>query len=83
MENLLLILSVLALALLVWMAMQLRKNTVNPKEDIKEILRLEFNQHREELAKNFRENRIEFTQSIERLTESLLKKAKEDRDNNA
>jgi DNA recombination protein RmuC len=80
MENLLLILSVLALALLVWMAMQLRKNTVNPKEDIKEILRLEFNQHREELAKNFRENRIEFTQSIDRLTESLLKKAKEDRE---
>ncbi|MGA0431665.1 MAG: DNA recombination protein RmuC [Flavobacteriaceae bacterium] len=80
MENLLLILTILALTLLVWMAMQLRKNTANPKEDIKEILRLEFNLHREELAKNFRENRIEFTQSIERLTESLLKKAKEDRE---
>ncbi|MEL0201732.1 MAG: DNA recombination protein RmuC, partial [Flavobacteriaceae bacterium] len=37
-------------------------------------------QHREELSKNFRENRIEFTQSIERLSEALLKKAKEDRD---
>ncbi|NBR72930.1 MAG: DNA recombination protein RmuC [Flavobacteriia bacterium] len=80
MENLLLLLMVLVLGIALWVAIQLRKNTAAPQEGLKDLLRSEFAQHREELSKNFRENRIEFTQSIERLSEALLKKAKEDRD---
>lgn len=80
MENLLLLLMVLVLGIALWVAIQLRKNTTAPQEGLKDLLRNEFAQHREELSKNFRENRIEFTQSIERLSEALLKKAKEDRD---
>lgn len=80
MENLLLLLMVLVLGIALWVAIQLRKNTTTPQEGFKDLLRSEFAQHREELSKNFRENRIEFTQSIERLSEALLKKAKEDRD---
>tara|TARA_B100000963_G_scaffold58019_1_gene46109 strand:+ start:37300 stop:38496 length:1197 start_codon:yes stop_codon:yes gene_type:complete len=48
--------------------------------ELRELIRGEFHQNREELTKNLRETRLEITQSMERLNEVLAKKAKEDRD---
>ena len=50
-------------------------------EDIfKSLLQKEFLLNREDLSKNLKENRNELTQSIERLNETLIKKAKDDRE---
>lgn len=50
-------------------------------EDIfKSLIQKEFLLNREELSKNLKENRNELTQSIERLNETLIKKAKDDRE---
>ena len=48
--------------------------------ELRELIKGEFYQNRVELTKNLRENRLEITQSIERLNEALAKKAKEDRE---
>ena len=50
-------------------------------EDIfKSLLQKEFLLNREELSKNLKENRNELAQSIERVNETLIKKAKDDRE---
>jgi DNA recombination protein RmuC len=48
--------------------------------ELRELIKGEFYQNREELTKNLRETRLEITQSMERLNEVLAKKAKEDRE---
>ena len=72
------VLSVLGILLLFF-----RKSTSNISnlEDIfRAQLQKEFLLNREELSKNLKENRNELTQSIERLNETLIKKAKDDRE---
>ncbi|MGC6423166.1 MAG: DNA recombination protein RmuC [Flavobacteriaceae bacterium] len=46
---------------------------------VQEQLRTALDRHREEMQRSLRENRLELTQSLDRLVESLGKKAKEDR----
>ncbi|MDC1217836.1 DNA recombination protein RmuC, partial [Flavobacteriaceae bacterium] len=46
----------------------------------KSLLQKEFLLNREELSKNLKENRNELAQSIERVNETLIKKAKDDRE---
>ena len=72
------VLSVLGILLLFF-----RKSTSNISnlEDIfRAQLQKEFLLNREELSKNLKENRNELTQSIDRLNETLIKKAKDDRE---
>ncbi len=72
------VLSVLGILLLFF-----RKSTSNISnlEDIfRAQLQKEFLLNREEFSKNLKENRNELTQSIERLNETLIKKAKDDRE---
>jgi len=80
MEIVLLLISVVILLLLLFQLFRKKEETTDPIPEFRQLIQHEFNQNREELAKNFRENRIEFTQSIERLNETLGKKAKEDRE---
>ena len=80
MEIVLLLISVVILLLLLFQLFRKKEETTDPIPEFRQLIQNEFNQNREELAKNFRENRIEFTQSIERLNEALGKKAKEDRE---
>ena len=47
--------------------------------DFRQLLQQEFVQNRLELSKNFQQNREELTLSIDRLTEMLIQKAKDDR----
>ena len=79
MEIGLLVLSVLTIGLLLFLI--LRKQGSNGMTvELRELIKGEFYQNREELTKNLRETRLEITQSMERLNEVLAKKAKEDRD---
>ena len=79
MEIGLLVLSVLTIGLLLFLI--LRKQGSNAMiVELRELIKGEFYQNREELTKNLRETRLEITQSMERLNEVLAKKAKEDRD---
>ena len=79
MEIGLLVLSVLTIGLLLFLI--LRKQGSNALTvELRELIKGEFYQNREELTKNLRETRLEITQSMERLNEVLAKKAKEDRD---
>ncbi len=80
MEIVLLLISAAILLLLIFQLFIKKEETTDPIPEFRQLIQHEFNQNREELAKNFRENRIEFTQSIERLNEALGKKAKEDRE---
>ena len=80
MEIVLLLILVVILLLLLFQLFRKKEETTDPIPEFRQLIQHEFNQNREELAKNFRENRIEFTQSIERLNEALGKKAKEDRE---
>ena len=80
MEIVLLLISAAILLLLLFQLFRKKKEITDPIPEFRQLIQHEFNQNREELAKNFRENRIEFTQSIERLNEALGKKAKEDRE---
>ena len=80
MEIVLLLISAAILLLLLFQLFRKKEETTDPIPEFRQLIQHEFNQNREELAKNFRENRIEFTQSIERLNEALGKKAKEDRE---
>ena len=79
MEIGLLVLLVLTIGLLLFLI--LRKQGSNAMTvELRELIKGEFYQNREELTKNLRETRLEITQSMERLNEVLAKKAKEDRD---
>ena len=80
MEIVLLLISAAILLLLLFQIFRKKEETADFISEFRKLIQNEFNQNREELAKNFRENRIEFTQSIERLNEALSKKAKEDRE---
>ncbi len=79
MEIVLLLISVLSLALLFFMLFK-KQGKENLSMELRELIKVEFFQNREELNNNLRETRLEITQSIERLNEVLSKKAKEDRD---
>ena len=79
MEIVLLLISVLSLALLFFLLFK-KQDKANLSGELRELIKVEFYQNREELNKNLRETRLEITQSIERLNEVLSKKAKEDRD---
>ena len=79
MEIGLLVLSTLTIGLLLFVIFRKQGSSVMSRE-LRELIRGEFHQNREELTKNLRETRLEITQSMERLNEVLAKKAKEDRD---
>ncbi len=79
MEIGLLVLSTLTIGLLLFVIFRKQGSSVMSSE-LRELIRGEFHQNREELTKNLRETRLEITQSMERLNEVLAKKAKEDRD---
>ncbi len=79
MEIGLLLLSAFTLGLLLFLLFKKSGNTDLSKE-LRELIRGEFYQNREELTTNLRETRLEITQSMERLNEVLAKKAKEDRE---
>jgi len=79
MEIILLFISVLSLALIIFLFFK-RPEKLNLNQELSELIKGEFYQNREELTKNLRENRVEITQSIDRLNEVLSKKAKEDRE---
>jgi len=57
----------------------LKKTPQDEGEKLNNLLQNAFSLQREEISKNFKENRIELTQSINRLTETISKNAKEDR----
>ena len=79
MEIGLLVLSILTIGLLLFVIFRKQVSSVMSLE-LRELIRGEFHQNREQLTKNLRETRLEITQSMERLNEVLAKKAKEDRD---
>ena len=81
MEYILLVLSVISILLVAFLL--LRKNMSNTSiiETVFKVeLQKEFLLNRDELSRNLKENRNEFTLSFERLNETLLKKAKDDRE---
>lgn len=58
-----------------------RKPAVSVDQNrVQEKLREELTQNREELQRNLRESRLELTKSLDRLVETIGKKAKEDRE---
>lgn len=81
MEYVSLVFSLVSVILLVFV---LLKSKSNGSKDFEEVLRSQFQKeflnNREELSKNLQENRNELTRSFERLNETLLKKAKDDRE---
>lgn len=79
MEIGLLVLSILTLGLLVFLLFKNQGNN-GLTGVLRELIKGELYQNREELTKNLRETRLELTQSMERLNEVLTKKAKEDRE---
>ena len=79
MEIGLLVLSALTLGLLLYLLYR-GQGSSGLTGELRELIKGEFYQNRVELTKNLRENRLEITQSIERLNEALAKKAKEDRE---
>ena len=74
----------LSLLSVVLLAYLLFKSQNSEGKDVEEMLRIQFQKefliNREELSKNLQENRNELTRSFERLNETLLKKAKDDRE---
>jgi DNA recombination protein RmuC len=74
----------LSLLSVVLLAYLLFKSQNYEGKDVEEMLRIQFQKefliNREELSKNLQENRNELTRSFERLNETLLKKAKDDRE---
>jgi DNA recombination protein RmuC len=74
----------LSLLSVVLLAYLLFKSRNSEGKDVEEMLRIQFQKefliNREELSKNLQENRNELTRSFERLNETLLKKAKDDRE---
>ena len=81
MEYLSLVLSFLSLIFLVYLILKSKPGNSN---EFEEVLRNQFQKefliNREELSKNLQENRNELTRNFERLNETLLKKAKDDRE---
>ncbi|MGA1030272.1 MAG: DNA recombination protein RmuC [Flavobacteriaceae bacterium] len=77
MEYLLIAIGLLNLAGLLFII--LKKTPQDEGEKLNNLLQNAFSLQREEISKNFKENRIELTQSINRLTETISKNAKEDR----
>ena len=57
-----------------------RKQTSHSGQQLQEKLREEFDKNRQELQRSLRENRLELSQSLDRLIETIAKKAKEDRE---
>ena len=74
----------LSLLSVVLLAYLLFKSRNSEGKDVEEMLRIQFQKefliNRDELSKNLQENRNELTRSFERLNETLLKKAKDDRE---
>ena len=79
MELGILALSILTLGLVLFIVFK-KQGSASISGEIRDLIDGEFLQNREELTKNLRENRLEITQSMERLNEVLAKKAKEDRE---
>tara|TARA_B100000902_G_C27265843_1_gene893454 strand:- start:332 stop:1615 length:1284 start_codon:yes stop_codon:yes gene_type:complete len=79
MEIGLLVISALTLGLLLLLMYRKQGNNVITGE-LRELIKGEFYQNRDELTKNLRETRLEITQSMERLNKVLAIKAKEDRE---
>lgn len=81
MEYLSLVLSFLSIIFLVYLILKSKPGNSN---EFEEVLRNQFQKefliNREELSKNLQENRKELTRNFERLNETLLKKAKDDRE---
>jgi len=81
MEYLSLVLSFLSIIFLVYLILKSKPGNSN---EFEEVLRNQFQKefliNREELSKNLQENRNELTRNFERLNETLLKKAKDDRE---
>ena len=81
MEYLLLALSFITLFAVVYSLFQKGNTDISSLENIfNKRVQGEFQLNREELSKNLKENRNELIQSIERLNETLTKKAKDDRE---
>ena len=81
MEYLLLALSFITLFAVVYLLFQKGNTDISSLENIfNKRVQGEFQINREELSKNLKENRNELIQSIERLNETLTKKAKDDRE---
>lgn len=81
MEYLLLALSFITLFAIVYLLFQKGNTDISSLENIfNKRVQDEFQLNREELSKNLKENRNELIQSIERLNETLTKKAKDDRE---
>jgi len=81
MEYLLLALSFITLFAVVYLLFQKGNTDISSLENIfNKRVQGEFQLNREELSKNLKENRNELIQSIERLNETLTKKAKDDRE---
>ena len=79
MEYVLLVLLIAIAGLLVMILVRQSAQGTDENE-LQEKLTKDLNRNREELQRNLRENRLELTQSLDRLVESLGKKAKEDRE---
>tara|TARA_B100001057_G_scaffold492518_1_gene585057 strand:+ start:724 stop:2016 length:1293 start_codon:yes stop_codon:yes gene_type:complete len=79
MELGILVLSILTLGLVLFIVFK-KQGSTSISREIRYLIDGEFLQNREELTKNLRENRLEITQSMERLNEVLARKAKEDRE---
>ena len=79
MEIVLLTLSFLTLGVLLFLYFK-KQGSNGLSVELRELIKKELYQNREELSKNLRESRLEITQSMERLNEVLAKKAKEDRE---
>ena len=81
MENISFVLFFVALASLVFFLYRSR-NSLSKflLDELRGQLQKEFLFNREELSKNLHENRIELTQSLQRLNDTILIKAKDDRD---
>ena len=73
MEFGLLILSVLTLVLLLYLLFR-KQGSNGLSRELRELIKGEFYQNREEMTKSLRETRLEITQSMERLNEVLAKK---------
>lgn len=78
MELLWVLVSVVNLGLVFFLVF--RKPSPHSGQELQEKLREEFAKNREELQRNLRENRLELSQSLDRLIETIAKKAKEDRE---
>jgi DNA recombination protein RmuC len=78
MELLWVLVSVVNLGLVLFLVF--RKPSPHSGQELQEKLRKEFAKNREELQRNLRENRLELSQSLDRLIETIAKKAKEDRE---